>query len=53
LGSGDSKLVEYAKSDYYWGSGADGSGRNQLGKTLMRVREEIRKEKEAKRKKGH
>lgn len=41
-GTGDALLVEHTKRDRYWGDGGDGSGRNQLGKTLMRVREEVR-----------
>jgi N-glycosidase YbiA len=38
LGTGDEELVENAPGDYYWGCGADGSGRNKLGKILMEVR---------------
>lgn len=41
-GTGDAVLVEHTDNDSYWGDGGDGSGRNQLGKTLMRVREELR-----------
>lgn len=41
LQTGDAPLVEHTKSDSYWGDGGDGSGRNQLGKTLMRVREQL------------
>ncbi|EGC28323.1 hypothetical protein DICPUDRAFT_85573 [Dictyostelium purpureum] len=40
----DAKLVEHTTNDSYWGDGGDGSGRNQLGITLMRVRETIRNE---------
>jgi ribA/ribD-fused uncharacterized protein len=42
LGTGDEPIVENAPSDYYWGCGADGSGQNKLGKTLMRVRDILR-----------
>jgi len=35
--------------DSYWGDGGDGSGKNQLGKTLMVVRGKLRREQEAKR----
>lgn len=42
LSTGDEELVESAPGDYYWGCGADGSGRNQLGKTLMQVRAALR-----------
>lgn len=44
LGTGDAVLVEHTEKDSYWGDGGDGSGRNQLGKTLMRVRDEIKGE---------
>jgi predicted NAD-dependent protein-ADP-ribosyltransferase YbiA (DUF1768 family) len=26
----------------YWGDGGDGSGQNELGKTLMRVRDQLK-----------
>lgn len=42
LGTGQEELVENARGDYYWGCGADGSGRNMLGKILMQVRDELR-----------
>lgn len=42
LDTGDSTIVEHTKNDSYWGDGGDGSGRNQLGKTLMKVREDLR-----------
>ena len=41
LYTGDSKLVEHTTNDSYWGDGGDGSGKNQLGKTLMKVRKEL------------
>ena len=41
-GTADAELVEHTKNDRYWGDGGNGSGRNQLGQTLMRVREELR-----------
>jgi ribA/ribD-fused uncharacterized protein len=42
LGTGDEELVENAPGDYYWGCGADGSGRNMLGRILMEVRAALR-----------
>lgn len=42
LGTGDEELVENAPGDYYWGCGADGSGRNMLGSILMEVRAALR-----------
>lgn len=42
LSTGDRVLVEHTEKDSYWGDGGDGSGRNQLGITLMKVRDYIR-----------
>lgn len=42
LGTGNELIVEYAPRDYYWGSGADGSGKNKLGEILMKTREVLR-----------
>ncbi|KAH7913782.1 DUF1768-domain-containing protein [Hygrophoropsis aurantiaca] len=44
LGTGDSELIEDSPKDYFWGIGADGSGRNELGKALERLRDEMRHE---------
>lgn len=41
LSTGDAELIENAKRDYYWGCGADGSGKNMLGVILMEVRAAI------------
>ena len=42
LDTGDALLVENAPGDYYWGIGADGSGKNMLGRILMEIRDELR-----------
>jgi ribA/ribD-fused uncharacterized protein len=42
LASGDEELVENAPNDYYWGCGADGSGKNRLGHILIEVRCRLR-----------
>ena len=42
LDSGDKTLIENSPTDYYWGCGKNGTGQNQLGKTLMLVRDELR-----------
>lgn len=42
LETGDAKLIEHTTRDSYWGDGGDGSGKNMLGKILMRVRSELR-----------
>lgn len=39
LSTDDELIVENAPRDYYWGCGADGSGKNKLGLILMEVRE--------------
>ncbi len=38
LSTGDELIVENAPKDYYWGCGADGSGKNKLGLILIEVR---------------
>lgn len=43
LGTGEEEIVENAPGDYYWGSGADGSGKNMLGIILMEVRRQLQK----------
>ncbi|KAH9942777.1 hypothetical protein B0H21DRAFT_696072 [Amylocystis lapponica] len=43
LATGDAELVEDSAKDVFWGIGADGSGRNELGKALERLREKLRK----------
>lgn len=42
LATGEAELIEAAPRDFYWGEGADGSGKNMLGKLLMEVRAELR-----------
>ena len=44
LDTGDSILIENSKSDSFWGIGKTGKGKNTLGKLLVKVREEIKKE---------
>ncbi|MGK7921448.1 MAG: NADAR family protein [Trichodesmium sp.] len=43
LSTNDELIVENSPSDYYWGCGKDGTGKNKLGLILMTVREELRK----------
>jgi len=38
LNTGDEVLIESAPNDYFWGCGKDGTGQNNLGKILMKVR---------------
>jgi ribA/ribD-fused uncharacterized protein len=44
LGTGDATIVEHTENDDFWGDGGDGSGRNELGRVLMAVRETLRRE---------
>ncbi|MBW4681900.1 MAG: NADAR family protein [Microcoleus vaginatus WJT46-NPBG5] len=48
LATGDEEIVENSPIDYYWGCGADGSGKNMLGKILVEVREILREHTEEK-----
>ena len=41
VATGEETLVEAAPGDYYWGAGADGTGKNRLGVLLMQVRSEL------------
>jgi N-glycosidase YbiA len=42
LGTADEDIMENAPKDYYWGIGADGTGKNMLGRILMEVRAILR-----------
>ncbi|MBX3080458.1 MAG: NADAR family protein [Anaerolineae bacterium] len=42
LSTGDEDIIENAPGDYYWGCGADGSGKNKLGQILTEVRTLLR-----------
>lgn len=39
ISTGDEFIIENSPIDYYWGCGADGSGKNMLGQILMEVRQ--------------
>lgn len=41
LKTGNSEIVEASPNDYYWGCGAERTGKNMLGKMLMQVRKEL------------
>lgn len=42
LSTDNDLIVENSPIDYYWGCGADGSGKNMLGIILMEVRDILR-----------
>jgi len=52
LSTGDSELIEDSPYDAYWGIGKDGTGENQLGKALERLRTKLREEEAEKAAKG-
>lgn len=41
--TGDEELIEDSPVDWYWGCGADGTGKNMLGVILGEIRAELRK----------
>lgn len=43
LETGHAVLVEHSHGNPYWGDDGDGSGQNMIGRTLMAVREELRR----------
>ncbi|MDD3900674.1 MAG: NADAR family protein [Fermentimonas sp.] len=42
LSTEDAILIEHTKNDSYWGDGGDGTGKNMLGKILMKVRDKLK-----------
>lgn len=44
LATGDEALIEDSPVDWFWGCGADGTGKNVLGQVLMEIREELKGE---------
>jgi predicted NAD-dependent protein-ADP-ribosyltransferase YbiA (DUF1768 family) len=46
LSTGDLEIEENSMIDSFWGIGRDGKGRNNMGKILMKLREEFRFENE-------
>ncbi len=43
LGTADETIIEDAPKDFYWGCGADGTGKNMLGIILMETRNALRR----------
>ncbi len=41
MATGNRQLLKVYDSDYYWGTGVDGTGENQLGKIWMKLRDEL------------
>lgn len=39
--SGDRELLKVFDTDYFWGTGKDGSGENRMGKLWMKLRAEL------------
>jgi hypothetical protein len=43
LSTGEEEIIEKTTKDYYWGCGTNGTGKNMLGRILMRVRNELQR----------
>lgn len=41
VSTGDSELLKVFDTDYYWGTGKDGTGENKMGKLWMQLRSEL------------
>ena len=41
VNSGNAQLVEETTTDFYWGCGTDGTGKNRLGFLLMELRDRL------------
>jgi len=41
LATDDASIIEDSASDFFWGIGRDGSGKNWLGVLLMECREQL------------
>lgn len=39
--TGSRELLKVWATDYYWGTGEDGSGQNKMGKLWMKLRDEL------------
>lgn len=39
--SKDREMLKMYDTDYYWGTGADGTGKNKMGKLWMKLRDEL------------
>ncbi|MFB7617111.1 NADAR family protein [Kitasatospora sp. NPDC056181] len=44
LSTADEEIVEDTTTDHYWGRGRTGTGKNMLGRILMRTRSQLRAE---------
>lgn len=44
LSTENDELIEDSPVDWYWGCGENGTGKNRLGKLLMKLREELKNE---------
>ncbi|EKM52578.1 uncharacterized protein PHACADRAFT_100358 [Phanerochaete carnosa HHB-10118-sp] len=44
LDTGERDIIEDSPVDSFWGCGADGQGRNELGKALVRLRKKFRRQ---------
>lgn len=47
VATGEARLIENSMKDYFWGIGADGTGRSMLGELLMELRGNLAREQPA------
>jgi len=48
LSTKNQELIEANPDDYFWGEGKDGTGKNMMGKLLMKVRTNLKKQSQEK-----
>jgi len=41
--TGDAEIIEASPMSHHWGAGADGTGKNMLGRILMKIRDDLHK----------
>ena len=44
IGTNNKILIEHTENDNYWGDGGNGTGKNRLGKLLMKIRAELKED---------
>lgn len=44
IGTGNAELIEHTTNDSYWGDGGDETGKNTLGRLLVKLRDSFKKD---------
>ncbi len=45
MATNEAEIIKDSDTDYFWGTGADGTGQNELGKLFMQDRGELKAKK--------